>query len=275
MAGNSGDAGRSVTSKVVTILQTFSCGDVHSLTEISCLTGLPISTVHRLASELTAYGMLERTGDAHYRVGLRLRVLGSHDQHVPDLHERARSVLDDLAATTGTDARLGVLGEPDVTFIEKVNGHQASSTFAHAATVPAHASALGKALLAFSPLRTVDTLIAHGLKRYTAYTITSPERLRRALAEIRVSHLAISRWEMRAGSCAIAAPVFGPGGRIVCALELKITELRTDLPRLAPALQIATRSLSRELTTGPRLGLSSGGRPGGTDVVASRRRIVS
>ena len=272
MAGNSGDVGRSVTSKVVTILQTFSHGDVHSLTEISCLTGLPISTVHRLATELTAHGMLERTGDAHYRVGLRLRVLGSQDQHVPTIHERARSVLDDLAATTSTDARLGVLN--DVAFIEKIHGHHATSTFARAATVPAHATALGKTLLAFSPLRTVDTLIAQGLKRYTAYTITSPERLRRALAEIRVSHLAISRWEMRAGSCAIAAPVFGPGGRIVCALELKITELRTDLPRLAPALQIATRSLTRELTAGTRFGALHRTAPRDTGVASSPRESV-
>lgn len=274
MAGNSGDVGRSVTSKVVTILQTFSHGDVHSLTEISCLTGLPISTVHRLATELTAHGMLERTGDAHYRVGLRLRALGSQDQHVPNIHERARSVLDDLAATTGTDARLGVLNDLDVAFIEKVHGHHATSTFARAATVPAHASALGKTLLAFSPLRTLDTLIAAGLKRYTAYTITSPERLRRALAEIRVSHLAISRWEMRAGSCAIAAPVFGPGGRIVCALELKITELRTDLPRLAPALQIATRSLTRELTTGTRPGSGAPCRRGSAELLPVPRQAA-
>jgi DNA-binding IclR family transcriptional regulator len=272
MAGNSGDVGRSVTSKVVTILQTFAQGDVHSLTEISCLTGLPISTVHRLAAELTAYGMLERTGDAHYRVGQRLRVLGGPDQHVPNLHERARSVLDDLAATTSTDVRLGVLNDVDVAFIEKVNGHRATSTFARAATVPAHATALGKALLAFSPLRTVDAVIAHGLKRYTAYTITSPERLRRSLAEIRVSCLAISRWEMRAGSCAVAAPVFGPGGRIVCALELKITELRTDLPRLAPALKIATRSLSRELTDNGRPAPASLGTAGGLETM--RRQAV-
>ncbi len=52
MAGNSTDTGRSVTSKVIAILLTFTGGSVYSLTEIARLTGLPISTAHRLATEL-------------------------------------------------------------------------------------------------------------------------------------------------------------------------------------------------------------------------------
>ena len=51
MAGNSTDAGRSVTSKVVAILLTFADGNIHSLTEIARLAGLPVSTAHRLATE--------------------------------------------------------------------------------------------------------------------------------------------------------------------------------------------------------------------------------
>jgi predicted transcriptional regulator of viral defense system len=69
MAGNSADSGRSVTNKVIAILLTFTHGTVYSLTEIARLTGLPISTAHRLASELAAWGVLERTEDGHYRAG--------------------------------------------------------------------------------------------------------------------------------------------------------------------------------------------------------------
>jgi hypothetical protein len=48
MAGNSTETGRSVTSKITSILLTFTEGDEHSLTEIARLAGLPISTAHRL-----------------------------------------------------------------------------------------------------------------------------------------------------------------------------------------------------------------------------------
>ena len=61
MAGNSTDPGRSVTSKVTAILMVFADGDVHSLTEIAAYADLPTSTAHRLASELVAWRLLERT----------------------------------------------------------------------------------------------------------------------------------------------------------------------------------------------------------------------
>lgn len=247
MAGNSADTGRSVTSKVVAILQTFDHGHLHSLTEIAHLTGLPISTVHRLVSELAAWGMLERTDDASYRIGTPLKVIGRANEDPPTVHEGARAVMEDLAATTRTDVRLGILDDLQVAYIEKAAGHRPLSSFTPAATLPAHATALGKALLAFSPTRTVDILIAGGLKRYTPYTLTTPDRLRRALAETRRTCLAASRSELIPGVCAIAAPVFGAGGTLLAALELRVQDLRVDGPHLQPALLIAARSLSRQL----------------------------
>jgi len=63
MAGNSTESGRSVTSKITSILLTFTEGSEHSLTEIARLAGLPISTAHRLTSELASWRLLERTED--------------------------------------------------------------------------------------------------------------------------------------------------------------------------------------------------------------------
>ena len=54
MAGNCLDSGRTVTSKVTAILLTFAQGNEHSMAEIARLTGLPISTAHRLMTELTS-----------------------------------------------------------------------------------------------------------------------------------------------------------------------------------------------------------------------------
>ena len=248
MAGNSTEAGRSVTSKVVAILLTFADGNVHSLTEIARLAGLPVSTAHRLASELAAWGVLERTDESLYRVGLPLRMVGSRSSHAPSLQERARRTMEDLAAATRTDVRLGVLDEHEVSYIEKLTGPRPVSSFSTSHTVPAHATAMGKALLAFSPSATVETVVAHGLKRYTPYTLTSPDRLRRALAVTRLTRTAISRWELDLACTAIAVPVFGPGGVVFAALELRVRDLRSDLQLMQPALVVAARGLSRELT---------------------------
>jgi hypothetical protein len=56
-----------VTSKISAILSTFTEGNAHSLTEISQWTGLPLSTAHRLTTELASWGMLEKTPDGLYQ----------------------------------------------------------------------------------------------------------------------------------------------------------------------------------------------------------------
>ena len=252
MAGNSTEAGRSVTSKVVAILMTFTDGSVHSLTELARLAGLPISTAHRLANELTAWGVLERTEDGCYRVGLPLRMIGTRAWHHPSIVERAPRVMEDLSTATRTEVRFGVWEEPAVAFIEKPPGHRPASAFSAGATLPAHATALGKALLAFSPPVLVEQVIGAGLKPFTPYTLTGPDRLRRALAVTRLTRIAVSRWELELGVSAVAAPVFGAGGQVIGALELRVRDLRSDLPAMQPALTVAARSLSREVATGTR-----------------------
>ena len=167
MAGNSTESGRSVTSKITSILLTFTEGSEHSLTEIARLAGLPISTAHRLTSELASWRLLERTDDGHYRAGLPLRMIGTVDACPPSIAERAPCVLEDLSAATKSRARLGVLQELDVAYIEKQPGPRPATAFTPAATLPAHPTALGRALLAFSPARTVEMTIMRGLRPYT------------------------------------------------------------------------------------------------------------
>ncbi len=248
MAGNSADSGRSVTSKVIAILLTFTGGQVYSLTEIARLTGLPISTAHRLASELAAWGMLERTDDGHYRAGTQLKVIGGQNALAPSgIEEKARRIMEDLATATGrTSVRLGVLRDAEVVYIEKVNGSRPVSMFYEAATAPAHATAMGKALLAFAPPHAVDRVIARGLERYTQFTLTTPDQLRRSLAVTRLTRVAISRREYDPAVSAVAAAVFGAGGEVVAALELE-TRHPHEVSRLQPALIVASRGLSRDL----------------------------
>ena len=173
LAGISTESGRSVTSKLTSIVLTFTEGSEHSLTEIARLAGLPISTAHRLTSELAAWRLLERTEDGHYRAGLPLRMIGTVDPCPPSIAERAPCVLEDLSAATKSRVRLGVLQELEVAYIEKQPGPRPATGFTPAATLPAHPTALGRALLAFSSARAVEMTIMRGLRPYTAQTITS------------------------------------------------------------------------------------------------------
>ncbi|TFV77651.1 IclR family transcriptional regulator [Blastococcus sp. CT_GayMR19] len=250
MAGNSTESGRSVTNKITSILMTFTEGSEHTLTEISRLAGLPISTAHRLTSELASWRLLERTPDGRYRAGLALRMMGTGDSCQPALRERAPCVLEDLSRVTRCRARLGVLHELEVAYIEKQPGPRPVSGFMPAATLPVHPTALGRALLAFAPPSVVEMTILRGLRAYTPHTVTAPDRFRRALAVVRLTRVAVTRFELEATSCGVAVPVFGPGGELVAAIELTVPDLGRELQPVMAALSIAARSLSRELGGG-------------------------
>jgi DNA-binding IclR family transcriptional regulator len=257
MAGNSIDAGRSVTSKVTAILMVFADDGVHTLTEIAGSAHLPTSTAHRLASELVAWRLLERTEERHYRIGLPLRIIASEysESEVCSTTQtvmRALPTLDDLSRATRSEARLGVLRGSQVLTLrpqsQRVTGRMHAAGLLHG-LLPAHAAAAGKVLLAFSPPAVVNRVIAAGLPAFTRHTITSPDVLRQSLSVIRLTQVATSRNELECGKAAIAMPIFYRGGRVAAAIELSVRDLSTEWKPAAGALSVACHSLSRQLAT--------------------------
>ena len=109
MAGNSTDAGRSVSSKVTAISMVFADGDVHTLTEIAASADLLTSTAHRLASELVARRLLERTEEPSYRIGLPLRIIASE---YCESELCSQTVMRALVPYSAWLARLGLILSP-------------------------------------------------------------------------------------------------------------------------------------------------------------------
>ncbi len=256
MAGNSTDPGRSVTSKVTAILMAFADGGVHTLTEIAAIANLPTSTAHRLASELVAWRLLERTEERSYRIGLPLRMIATEyfESEVCSYTltvRRVLPVLEELSRATRNEVRMGVLRGSDVLTLQPPR-HTTDPVHAEAllhGIVPAHAAASGKALLAFSPSSVVNHVIAAGLPAFTRHTITSPDVLRQKLSVIRLTQVATSRNEFECGRAAIAMPIFYGRGRVAAAIELTARDLGSELKPAASALAVACRSLSRQLAT--------------------------
>ena len=247
MAGNAVKRGRTVTSKVTAILMAFAGGTGWSLSELARLTGIPLTTTHRLVTELTAAQLLERSPEGGYCIGPALGGLcRSEDAGGPTLAQRAPAVLADLAETTGAPVRLGVLCDLRVAYIEKA-GRAPTTSFAAGAVLPAHASALGKALLAFAPSTAVRALLATGLPRYTPRTMTRPDQLLHALSVTRLTRLAICAGELVAGECTVATPWpapadgWSPRWRCVCRTCRRARRARH-------LLTLTARSLSRELS---------------------------
>ena len=250
MAGNSTQwRGRSVTSKVVALLDAFSPTEPElSLNELARRTGLPVSTTYRLASELVGWGGLERASGSGYRIGLRLWEIGSLAPRGETVRDVALPFMHDLHQATGENVHLAVLEGHEALYVDKIAGRRwVSPKSRRGGRLPLHATGVGKVLLAFAPRELVDEVIAAGLTRYTPHTIGTPGHLRRALSDIRRTGVAFAREEMVPGTTSVAAPIFDADRRVAAALAVVLRSSRPDLRRLAPAVRTAAISASREL----------------------------
>jgi DNA-binding IclR family transcriptional regulator len=111
--------------------------------------------------------------------------------------------------------------------------------------MPAHCTAVGKALLAFSDEVTQPL----ELERRTTKTIVDPTDLQIELGEIRREGLAYDREESLKGLVCVAAPVLAPKGRGVAAISVSMPLQDEARPEdFTSAVRMAALALGRELS---------------------------
>ena len=240
-------AGQSVISKVVSVLEAFSTGAPRlSLKQLAASTGLPQSTTYRLASELVAWGGLERVEGGGYQIGLRLWEIGALAVRGESLREIALPFMQDLFDATRENVHLAILDGAEALYIEKITGRGAARVVSRrGGRLPLHATGVGKVLLAYGPEDLLAEVLANGLTRYTAHTIVMPGHLRRALTKIRREGVAFANEEMSMGTVSVASPILASSTSAIAALAVVVRANRADLRRLAPAIQATANSLSR------------------------------
>jgi DNA-binding IclR family transcriptional regulator len=144
-------------------------------------------------------------------------------------------VLDDLAASTGESAALGLPAGPAHLRVALVASSSQRLRFDHVAgdTVRLHASAMGKAFLAFAPGDPRALIEALGpLESYTTHTIVTPEGLTAELAAIRRRGFARNDAERYDGVVGVAAPVLDGAGQARAAVGLQGPASRLGRRRL-------------------------------------------
>jgi DNA-binding IclR family transcriptional regulator len=240
--------------RAVSILNAFSPEDPElGVTELAERLGLHKSTVHRFMVNLDAAGLVERNPrTGRYRLGLRIFELGGLVMQQMNLWDEALPFLEGLVHDTGETGHLAVLDGGEAIYIERVEARRALRVpSAIGRGYPAHATNLGKVLLADLPRERVEQIVAErGLAAYTPHTITDLQRLEAELERIRALGYAIDNEEYDEGLRCIGAPVRDHSGYVVAALGIggpvtRITPDRVD--ELADLVMTAARGLSRRL----------------------------
>jgi DNA-binding IclR family transcriptional regulator len=221
-----------------------------TLSELASRLELPPSTVHGIVRTLVAQGMVvQEHGFGRYQLGPAVLRLGSVYLDTLELRSKAIPWAEDLARRTGCAVRTGVLLLDDVVIIHHEPRPDGSRQMPEVGIViPAHASALGKAILAFDDDAASRMLAASALRSMTGETVTSPVELKEELADIGSTGLAREQEEAVLGECAIAGPVFDVSGAPVGAIGLVVPSANWPVDRTtSDAVRDAARAISKEL----------------------------
>ena len=238
----------SVVGKIDCILDAFDAENCTvSLADLARRTGLAKSTLHRLTATLVESGMLERE-NGRFQLGLRMFELGQLVPRQRALRDAALPFMEDLFEITHETIHLGVRDGLDILYVDKIQGHRTvSSPSRVAGRMPLYCTAIGKAVLAFSPPSLLEQVIETGLARWTRYTMTSPDLLRQSVAEVAQRGVAFDFEESCLGLTCAAAPIIGSDLRLVGALSISGATSRVHPEQIASAVKTATLSLSRVL----------------------------
>lgn len=239
----------SLSGRVLDVLGVFraDCPEL-TLSEISRRSGLPLSTSHRIVGQLASRGMLERSANGTYHIGLRLWEIASLAPRGLRLREIALPYMEDLCLATRENVQLAVREGAELVFIERLAGRDAVPVLTRVGgRFALHATGVGLVLLAYAPPEIQEQVLQGSLESWTPKTITSQAQLRRILADVRQNGCSLSDRQVTMDSLSVGAPIRADGDEVIAALSIVVHYDGAEPRTLAAAVRAAARGISRSL----------------------------
>lgn len=213
-------------SRAIQVIERLSLGP-STLTELSRELDIPKSTLHGIVSTLATHDWVDidgrtlRQGKGLFRAVIRY----SHNALLkPTFLEVGRHIVSETGETTF----LGVLEGENILHVARVDGTASLRYVAQEGEYgPAHASALGKVLLAEMKSDEVMALYETAtLPALTPHSVTELNDLLGDLPEIREQGYALDLGEVSEGLYCVAAPIRDASGRAIASVALAAPEFR-------------------------------------------------
>ncbi|WP_109762690.1 IclR family transcriptional regulator [Mycolicibacterium canariasense] len=246
---NTPEPATSVVRRMAMLLDAFGPRDTYvGVNELARRTGLPRSTVSRLATEMQANGFLERH-DGQLGLSLKMFEWGERASRRRSMREVALPYMADLREATHQTIHLAILEGTEVLYVEILRSHNAPRLPSRVGgRLPAHATGVGKALLAAAPADVVDRVIATGLPPVGPRTIHTADLLRQQLKRVVASGIAYEHEESGPGAVCVASVIRNHGAP-VAAISASGWAGKVDIRRVGPAVHTAALTISRALST--------------------------
>lgn len=199
--------------------------------------GKSVSTAYYLLTSLCEEGFAEHDG-VRYRLRPRL------PEATP--HRDLGDAVDELFRRTHKRAYLGCVkhGAIEITVVRGRQGMPRMPGLGARIRESAHATAMGKVVLAHLRASARKRYAEGELRAYTSATITSPALLLAELERVRRRGYALDRMELDPDFCCVAAPVLDQRGRFVATLSVSASTRAFDAEReqlIAAVTEVAAR----------------------------------
>lgn len=219
-------------------------GHPPTLGELARDLGIPKSSLHGILRTLERRGWVETDASGQrFVVGIRALHVGARYLEADDGLGRASAVLDWLAEASGETVQLARLTGADVVYLAKRESrHPLQLITSVGSRLPAHATALGKAILSERDPADVHRVLPDPLVRLTRHTIDNHDQLARELARTRKRGFAVDDEEAAEGlRCLAVAIRTGPVVQDAVSFSVPAFRLTRDAERRLVKLLTAGR----------------------------------
>jgi IclR family transcriptional regulator, pca regulon regulatory protein len=232
------------------VLQVFSKENPRlTLSDVARLTGVTRATARRILLTLQHLGYVRADGRL-FSLTPRVLSLGFGYLSSLNLWDIAQPFMEELVEQTHESCSAATLDLPDIVYVARVPTRRIMTiSLGIGSRLPAHATSMGRVLLADLPDDELDAYLATGpFTAHTERTTVDPGELRTAVRRVREQGWSLVDQELEMGLRSISAPIRGADGRAVAALNIAAAAPRVGLddlrerflpPMLATAEQIS------------------------------------
>lgn len=226
-----------------------------SITEIGKVLHMGLSTVYRILTTLKCRGyVIQNQQTSKYTLGINLFVLGCKVQSAINLVESVTPFLQKLSQHTNESINFAILEGREAVCLTKIESPEVLRTDIEiGARLPAHCTAIGKALLAFLPERKFTMLYGEGNKKLhtlTPNSISSVMELKKCLEKIRRDGYATDQEEFKIGINCLGVPILNSEGTSIAGFSVTGPSSRfnsSEIKKIKNALISISKDISNQL----------------------------
>jgi IclR family pca regulon transcriptional regulator len=221
-----------------------------TISQLSIKTGLSRAAVRRCLYTLTKLGFAGAEDGSRYSLRPRMLTLSHTYTTSNTLSSAAQPILERMSAALRESFSVATLDGEDIVYIARTQVNRVMAVDLHIGSrLPAYCTSMGRILLAYLPAEQLEQYLAKvNLIPHTTRTITSVEKLRLALRNIRRNGYAICDQEYEVGLRSIAVPVYSSSGRVVATLNLSGNAPRLSVLEMQSRFLTPLRNAASELS---------------------------